>query len=228
MAALEMVADGAIQNTGREYRSMSNGRVWSEEEKQTVIRMRQEKYSYQEIARELGRSKESLNSFINRCNADGDIVPRRRNSTSCLVEYQKRRKCHALGMTDREAAEEWHVSYGTYSCWRIKAKLPCNPERQVLDKVLVEKEVKPVKKLEPADIEHYKHNNHTQPINNYNSPVTIIVDKDLVKKELDRLGIKPKAKLSESPKYVIGSKWTDPDSSISAKKNCRDRMRNHG
>ena len=207
---------------------MSNGKAWSEEEKTIVIKMRSEKRSYQEIAEVLGRTAKSLNSFINRCNIDEDIIPRRKNNTSCLLEYEKRRKCHALGMTDREAAEECNVSYGTYSCWRIKEKLPCNPERQVLEKVLVKTEVKPTKNFEPADIKHYKHNTHTAPINKYNSPITIIVDKELAEKELDRLGIKPKAKLSESPIFVIGSKWTGPDSYISAPKNCNERMRNHG
>lgn len=205
---------------------MANGKPWTEKEKTIVIKMRSEKRSYQEIAEVLGRTAKSLNSFINRCNVDEDIIPRRKNNTSCLLEYEKRRKCHALGMTDREAAEECNMSYGTYSCWRIKAKLPCNPERKVLEKVLVKTEVKPARTLKQEDIANYKHNAKVEPVNNISGEVKIFKNDEIVKKAFEK--VKPKAKLSESPIFVIGSKWTEPDSYITAPKNCKDRMRNNG
>ena len=205
---------------------MANGKPWTEKEMQTVIKMREEKRTYEEIAKALKRTKKALNAFINRCNEKEEVIPRRKRTAIGFAEYEKRKKCNDLGMTDRESADECNVSTATYAHWRMKEKLSCNPEKKVLEKVLVETEIKPARVLKQEDIVNYKHNTKTEPVNNLSGEVKIFKNDEIVKKAFEK--VKTKAKLSESPRYIIGSKWTEPDSYISAPKNCKDRMRNHG
>lgn len=209
---------------------LSRGLPWSEEDERIVKEMHANKHTYQEIAERLGRTYQSVNGFIYRLNFSGVVIPRKKY-TATPFEDEKRRNCHARGMTDRESAEECNVSYGTYASWRINSGLKCNPELKANNEPI--KPPKPARKFEPADIKHYKHNTHTAPANKYSNPITIIVDKELAEKEFEKLGIKKVAKLKNTPIIgnnivIVGSKWTEPDSYITAPKDCKDRMRNHG
>jgi hypothetical protein len=97
------------------------------------------------------------------------------------IKHQQRLKCHELGMTDYEAADECNISCSAYRDWRNKHNLKCHAKKRTYllrrPRTLVKKFIKcyKVKEMPPK----------------YTAPCKIItIDKYLAEQDLKRWGNK--------------------------------------
>ena len=186
---------------------------WSESDKQTCLILYEQGMPYKKIGKQINRTESSIIRFIVK-HATVDQKIKRKGPESnkyqktreriaeskeeSRLEEIRRMKVYNLGLTDKLSSIKLMMPHCTFTAWRKSRHLEATLTNRTVNKdddemsIYKYRQLQPPKKkmvaFQPEDIENYHHLKH-EPLKNYSSPITVILDKQEAERQLMILGI---------------------------------------